>query len=153
MISIRHAESEDFEFICSLSPVLAGGAKFGWHSSEVIQKFQDNYISEMLEETDQTHITLVAEKEGVALGFVHAREREDELSGEHCCTIPLLAVAENAQGKGVGKKLMEAVETWSKEQGFRLLHLEVFATNNQAKGFYQELGFEEETLHMIKPLT
>ncbi len=106
----------------------------------------------MLEDTDVPHITLIAEKDGVALGFIHVREREDELSGERCGTVPLLAVVESSQGKGIGKLLMEAAETWSKDRGFRLLHLEVFSTNSQARSFYKGQGFEEETVHMIKPL-
>ncbi|MDG1750055.1 MAG: GNAT family N-acetyltransferase [Thalassotalea sp.] len=64
----------------------------------------------------------------------------------------LLAVSPSAQKMGVGKLLINSAEAWAKKQGYRLLHLEVFANNNNAQRFYQNLGFEPEMLHMVKPL-
>ena len=136
----------------SLSPSLARGAKLAWHKEDTVQKFQDSYILDMLAETAVQNITLIAEENSLALGFIHTRKHTDEMSGEVCGTVPLLAVAETAQGRGVGKLLMEAAEDWTKTQGWRLLHLEVFAANGPAQGFYQKLGFVPETIHMIKPL-
>ena len=95
---------------------------------------------------------MIAEKNGSSLGFIHVCAHEDSISGEACGTVPLLAVSPEAQGMGVGKLLIVSAESWAKKQGYRLLHLEVFANNGQALNFYQELGFEAETLHMIKPL-
>jgi len=151
-ISIRNAQKTDLPFIHSLSPVLAERAKLDWHKGETVQNFQDNYIVEMMADTTVQNITLIAEKEGVASGFIHVRERKDDISGEDSGTVPLLAVTEKAQGTGAGRLLMEAAESWSKAQGFRLLHLEVFSSNNQAQGFYQNLGFRPETMNMIKSL-
>jgi ribosomal protein S18 acetylase RimI-like enzyme len=47
---------------------------------------------------------------------------------------------------------MKATEKWAKAQGYRLIHLEVFANNDKAQGFYQSIGFKPETLHMVKTL-
>ncbi|MCK0071148.1 GNAT family N-acetyltransferase [Kordiimonas laminariae] len=151
-ITLRTAEESDYPFITSLSPILAQEARFGWHKAETIQKFQDEYIEEMLDEAEEPHITLIADRVGIPLGFVHARETSDELSGEKRCTVPLLAVKEDAQGSGAGKALMKAVEVWAQKQGYRLVHLEVFSTNKQAQGFYRGAGYQEETIHMIKAL-
>ncbi len=151
-MTIRNAVETDRDFIFELSPRLAEVASLTWHADSVVQKMQDDYITKMLEETSAPHTTLIAEKDGVSLGFIHARARKDEISGEACGTVPLLAVSPTAQGMGVGKLLMKAAEVWAKEQGYRLLHLEVFANNDKAHGFYKNLGFEAETLHMIKPI-
>ena len=88
----------------------------------------------------------------IPLGFIHVCTHNDSISGEICGTIPLLAVSPGAQGLGVGKTLMSVAENWAKDLACRLLHLEVFANNKHAKGFYDRLGFLPETLHMIKPL-
>ena len=95
---------------------------------------------------------LIAEKNQQPLGFIHACAHQDSISGEDCGTVPLLAVSPAAQGMGVGKLLMKAAEDWAKQQGYRLLHLEVFANNDKAQGFYQNLGFKAELVHMIKAL-
>ncbi len=151
-ITIRRAEREDRSFIFSLSPILASVAKLAWHRQDTVQKFQDDYISEMLAETSTPNITLIVEREGEPLGFIHSREHTDEISGETCGTVPLLAVSTAAQGAGVGKVLMVEAENWAKKQGYRLLHLEVFANNDQAQGFYKGLGFNPETTIMIKEI-
>jgi ribosomal protein S18 acetylase RimI-like enzyme len=113
---------------------------------------QDEYITENLENKTKPHATLIAEKNGSSLGFIHVCAHKDDISGEICGTVPLLAVSPEAQGMGIGKLLMVSAETWAKKQGYRLLHLEVFANNTKAINFYQKLDFEAETLHMIKAL-
>ncbi|MFT5296759.1 MAG: GNAT superfamily N-acetyltransferase [Colwellia sp.] len=151
-IIIRAAVESDRSFIFQLSPRLAEVAELKWHSDEKIQKMQDDYISEMLIQTPVPHTTLIAEKDSVPLGFIHARSHIDSISGQTCGTVPLLAVFPEKQGLGIGKTLVDSVEVWAKGLGYRLLHLEVFAQNKGAYNFYQKQGFEAETLHMIKQL-
>jgi ribosomal protein S18 acetylase RimI-like enzyme len=61
-----------------------------------------------------------------------------------------LAIATEAEGKGVGKALMNAAEAWSKECGYRYLSLYVFGTNNHARKFYEKLGYDEDSLKLTK---
>ena len=151
-IIIREAVESDHTFIFELSPYLAEVAQLHWHSNDVIQKMQDEYIAQMLANTSEPNVTYIAEVDKELLGFIHARTHKDSISGEVCGTIPLLAVSPKSQGLGVGKQLVEKAEIWAKSSGCRLLHLEVFANNKKASSFYQNIGFEPETLHMIKPL-
>lgn len=152
LIVVREAQEGDHPFIFELSPNLAEVAQLEWHTDDAIQKMQDDYISEMLAETSQPNTTFIAESNNVQLGFIHVRTDKDDISGETCGTIPLLAVLPESQGLGVGKVLIECAEKWAKDLGCRLLHLEVFANNKNAKGFYRNLGFQPETVHMIKPV-
>lgn len=152
IIVIREAEQSDHKFIFGLSPNLAEVAQLEWHTDDVVQRMQDDYISGMLAETSQPNATFIAEINNVQLGFIHVRTHKDEISGETCGTIPLLAVSPKSQGLGVGKALIGYAESWVKELGCRLMHLEVFANNNNAKGFYENLGFKAETIQMIKPI-
>jgi GNAT superfamily N-acetyltransferase len=149
---IRPAQAADRDFIFTLSPGLAEVAELPWHTDAVVQKMQDDYIVEVIDKPVGPQISLIAEKNNIALGFIHACSHKDSISGETCGTVPLLAILPKSQGIGVGRALMQAAESWAKEQGYRLLHLEVFAHNNKAQGFYQNLGFEAETLHMIKEI-
>ena len=152
LIVVREAQENDHPFIFELSPNLAEVAKLEWHTDDVVRTMQDDYISEMLAETLEPNVTFIAESNNVQLGFVHVRTHKDDISGETCGTIPLLAVSPKSQGLGVGKILMGYAENWAKNSGCRLLHLEVFANNQNAKGFYKNLGFKPETIHMIKTI-
>ena len=137
LIVIRKAQEQDRSFIFELSPNLAEVAKLEWHTDDVIYKMQDDYIAEMLAKTSQPNVTFIAESNNVQMGFIHVRIRKDDMSGEDCGTIPLLAVSPKSQGLGVGKILIRYAENWAKNLECRLLHLEVFANNKNAKGFYQ----------------
>lgn len=152
-ITIRDALKTDHDFILSLSPRLAEVAKLSWHDKNTVQQMQDNYILEMLNNAPAPHTTLIAERNGVSIGFIHICSHTDGISNEKCASITLLAVSPNAQKMGVGQQLMQSAELWAKNQNYRLLHLEVFANNNHAQQFYQNLGFKPEMLHMIKPLS
>jgi len=152
LIAIREAQESDHSYMFELSPYLAEVAQLEWHTDDVIQKMQNDYISEMLAETSQPNITFIAEANNESIGFIHVRTHKDSISGETSGTIPLLAVSPKYQGSGVGKLLMEHAEKWAKNLGCRLLHLEVFANNKKADNFYQNIGFKPETVHMIKPI-
>ncbi|WP_085297640.1 GNAT family N-acetyltransferase [Cognaticolwellia mytili] len=151
-IVVRMAIKNDHQFILALSPRLAEVAMLAWHTDDVIQTMQDNYIGEMLAKTSVPHTLLIAEEHKVPLGFIHVKEHIDEISNEACAMVTLLAISPAAQGKGTGQVLMQAAESWAKKQNYRLLHLEVFANNDNAQGFYQHLGFQPEMMTMVKPL-
>ncbi len=151
-INIRTASENDYQFIYELSPRLAEVANLAWHSEEVIQTMQDGYINAVLNDTSVPFTLLIAEDNETSLGFIHVKEHNDEISNEACAMVTLLAVSLVAQGRGVGKLLMQAAERWTKQQGYRLLHLEVFANNDNGQGFYRNLGFQSEMLTMVKQL-
>ena len=153
IVTVRNGSDFDIPFALELSPVLAGVAVLPWHSSEVIEEFQTNYIKKMLLDKNHNSAFFIAEEKGKRLGFIYVCEHQDEISGEKCATIPLLAVEPDSQGKGVGNKLLNKVEAWAVEQGFRLLHLEVFSANENGLKFYQRNDFKADTLSMIKQLS
>jgi ribosomal protein S18 acetylase RimI-like enzyme len=151
-IKIRTATKEDHGYIFELSPRLAEVANLAWHDRDVVQQMQDDYIDAMLIDTSLPFTLLIAEDNATSLGFAHVKEHKDDISGEDCAMITLLAVSPIAQGKGVGLQLMQAAEHWAKQQGYRLLHLEVFANNDNAQEFYQKLEFKPEMITMVKTL-
>ncbi|WP_281612957.1 GNAT family N-acetyltransferase [Flammeovirga sp. SubArs3] len=62
----------------------------------------------------------------------------------HCIEIKNIAVADQFQGKGVGKALLRFIEEVCKKKGF---HKMVIGTGNSSIGqlaLYQQLGFEIE---------
>lgn len=51
-----------------------------------------------------------------------------------------MAVHDKLQGQGVGRKLVQALEIYSKANGFKEVHLDA---RYPARGFYAKLGYEE----------
>lgn len=78
---------------------------------------------------------VVAEQEGVILGFVGAHIILDE---GHITNV---AVIKEARGHGLGRLLMDALMQLAANLGARYLTLEVRASNAVAVALYRSLGF------------
>lgn len=50
-------------------------------------------------------------------------------------------VAPEARRQGVGKQLIDAIETWAAARGFSVLQLMVTSVNHSSSEFYKRLGF------------
>lgn len=99
---------------------------------------------------------LVAERDGVIIGFVTlalATETHSLLQPLRFARVNSVCVASHSRGQGVGRKLMQAAEAWSAEQGARELRLVVMAFNQAAASLYQELGYAVRSHTLTKPLS
>jgi len=65
--------------------------------------------------------------------------------------LEVIVVSEKAEGKGVGKALLEAAENGARERGASSMSLHVFATNARARNIYKRAGYDEELIRCIKP--
>ncbi|RSK29334.1 N-acetyltransferase [Bacillus sp. HMF5848] len=53
-------------------------------------------------------------------------------------------LSQDAQGKGVGKKILEYTLQWCREEKLEKLWLTVFSSNDKAYSLYKSYGFKEE---------
>ena len=63
-----------------------------------------------------------------------------------------IAVAEDAEGMGVGQALLAAAESEARAHGALTITLHVFARNARARGFYEKSGYDGELIRYIKEL-
>jgi ribosomal protein S18 acetylase RimI-like enzyme len=86
------------------------------------------------------------------LGLSLVRLREEMLSHEPSAHLEVLAVAREAEGKGIGRALIVAAENAAQERGALTMTLHVFANNTRARHVYEELGYSGEIIRYIKEL-
>lgn len=82
---------------------------------------------------------LVALLDGRPVGMVSG------VPGERAGTVELISmwVSPTARGRGVGDRLIEAVERWGTEHGATTLRLSVMPGNHQATALYERHGFTD----------
>jgi len=99
-------------------------------------------------------VRVAAGADGTVLGWAHAARQILLESGPRCELLGLVAAAE-ARGAGVGRALVEAVETWAREAALPLVSLRCNVIRAEAHGFYEHLGYQRrKTQHAFrKPLT
>ncbi len=76
----------------------------------------------------------------------------DQITGDRIAHIFLLYVAPEHRRRGIATALMNLGETWALGKGFRAIGLQVFQTNTSAKNLYNQLGYQTQSLSMVKPL-
>lgn len=114
------------------------------------RKYTDEELLEIF--FDPKRPVLVAEEEKKVVGYAFCILQE--VSQSHVLapvkTLYLddLCVDESCRGKGVGKKLYEAVVLLAREMGCYNLTLNVWAFNEGAKGFYESLGMNPQRIYM-----
>ncbi|MBE9128111.1 MULTISPECIES: GNAT family N-acetyltransferase [unclassified Coleofasciculus] len=76
----------------------------------------------------------------------------NQVQGDRHAYVFLLYVMPGYRRQGIGSALMRHAENWARERGDRQLGLQVFQSNQPAVQFYQQLGFQIQSLWMVKPL-
>jgi GNAT superfamily N-acetyltransferase len=106
-----------------------------------------------LEQPADDTLLLVAEDAGEGIvGYIFLTTRIDYFTNLPHAHIEILTVAAGQEGKGVGRRLMEAGEAWARGRGYSQMTLNVFAANERARAVYARLGYEPELVRYRKAL-
>jgi GNAT superfamily N-acetyltransferase len=76
----------------------------------------------------------------------------DQVTGDRHAHIFLLYVDAVHRRRGIGAALVRYAEAWARARGDRQLGLQVFQVNQPARNLYAKLGFQPQSLWMLKPL-
>ncbi|WEV68129.1 GNAT family N-acetyltransferase [Bifidobacterium sp. ESL0769] len=82
----------------------------------------------------------VAVQDGNVVGYVQANTYKATY-GDPAVNVMGLAVSQAARGKGAGRKLMEAVETWAQSINAEEVRLNSAEFRKDAHKFYQAIGY------------
>ena len=126
-------------------PAIISLATHTWHTtySSIISKEQIEYMLQLFynneliasQFSDPSHFFLLAKEENQLLGYSHCYIDQDKLKLSKLYISPL------AQGKGIGKKLLNQIEADMIQLNIHTLILNV-NRNNPALHFYIKMGFE-----------
>ena len=89
---------------------------------------------------------------GSVLGAAYAERAIDYFTEEAHAHLGILAVALEAEGRGVGRALMATMEQWAIDEGYRFVTLNVFAGNDRAAAIYERAGYRTDATKLIKEL-
>ncbi len=126
-VKIRKMAADDLDRVMEI----ASGLKDATHWSRTV------WLEALAGDGAPRRVLLVAVEAGRATGFAVARVLAPQAELES------IAVAAERQGRGVGRRLFAALLTEIEPVGITEVLLEVRASNWEAIGFYQALGFEE----------
>ncbi|MGK7873646.1 MAG: GNAT family N-acetyltransferase [Xenococcaceae cyanobacterium] len=76
----------------------------------------------------------------------------DQVKGDRYTYIFLLYVTGEHRCRGIGSALMDLAQDWAKARGDRQIGLQVFSSNQPALNLYHRLGYQTQSLLMVKSL-
>ena len=76
----------------------------------------------------------------------------DQVQGTRHAHIFLLYVVPEHRQRGIGTSLMRYVEDWARARGDHQIGLQVFQSNTAALNLYNQLGYQTQSLWMVKSL-
>lgn len=86
------------------------------------------------------HITVAADTTGQLSGWLHVEHRTSLKGGERVELMGLV-VASTARRQGIGRKLVNAVESWALTRGVSQLTVRSNAERESSHPFYEALGY------------
>ena len=150
-ISVRSFIPQDKEFILSLVSRFSEFELPEWRHTDEIDNTNRLALLKAMEQLEPESAIFVAEDETTGpVGFIHLQTRTDYFNGEKQGYISDIAVDSSHEGQGIGRMLLETAESWSREQGYALLTLFVFAGNTHAQQIYKRSGFAQDIIRYAK---
>lgn len=113
------------------------------------EKIMRRFLADL---TSSSHSFLfVAVLEDETIGFVSGdlREGSPAFSPKTWASVDDIYVAPGYRSLGVGRALLENVESWAHEKGASGISLQVAAANERGRRFYGGLGFREVSIYQV----
>lgn len=150
-VCVRPAADDDGPAALSLASRLEEGVSPWRDQSNVAHAVRAWVEASISALTDNDRACFVAEENTQVIGFVSVK-RCQHWSGAIEAYIGELMVATTAEGRGVGRALVEEAVDWSQSQGCDRIALETGSANAPALAFYHSLGFEHDEVRLSRGL-
>jgi L-amino acid N-acyltransferase YncA len=140
---IRHADPELDSGACATiyAPYVAGAAT----SFEETPPDADDF-AERIERVSRTHPWLVAEHDGVVVGFAYAAPHRARPAYRWTAETSVY-IAGGHQGNGVGRELYHALIELLRRQGLHVVLAGITLPNDASAGLHRAIGFEQVGLY------
>ncbi len=144
MVTIRAAEVQDIDSLVSLLHVLfAIEEDFAYNKDR-----QRRGLAMMLE--NPKGCVLVAETVGQVIGMCTGQIIVSTAEGGPALLVEDVVVLEAWRGRGVGRQLLEWLDTWTAARGISRLQLLADRSNTAVLGFYEKLGWQPTALVCLR---
>jgi len=121
---------------------------------ELSQEQDFSHLARTVEQylSKETPLWWVLDEDSAPVACIWAGSAIDQITGDHIPHIFLLYVVPEHRRRGIATALMSHVEAWAKARGDRAIGLQVFQANAIALNLYNQLGYQTQSLSMVKPL-
>ncbi len=130
---VRPLEARDLDDVVALDRKIAGRGRRGYFEKRLASALR----------SPETHIQVAAERDGVLIGFALARVLRGEFGRtDPAVLIEAITVDPGCQRRGIGRRLIAAIEDVMRRKGIRKMKTQAAWTDHEVLRFLDSLGFE-----------
>lgn len=118
-------------------------------TSSEAEKTMRRFLADLT--TSSLSFLFVAVLDGETIGFISGdlREGSPTFHPKTWASVDDVYVASGYRSLGVGRALLENVESWAREKDASGISLQVAAANERGRDFYERLGFREVSVYEV----
>ena len=122
-------------------------------SRQTVEEHVAQQVAKLRQESGFPNEVFMAKTDdGTPAGFVWVAKTHNDFTGQLEASLLNQYVAEPYRGQGLGRRLMETAEEWTRQQGLPRISLSVGVRNRLAQRLYETLGYQVDMLRMTKKL-
>lgn len=103
-------------------------------------------MSERIAQAQREHAWLVAELDGIVVGYAYATQYRDRAAYAHVCESSVY-LSPSATGRGLGRALYAALLERLRELGYEVVIAGIVLPNAASRGLHVAMGFEHVGTH------
>lgn len=143
IITIREAQEQDYKELMKLYDAFYNGKR------NFVSHKEDSFASVL---KDSSSYVFVAEEEGKLIGFITGSSRFVVRYPKQIMQLDELFVSVSHRKKGVGGRLMEAIEEKARDLDCANIYIETHTDNTKAHKLYELHGFKNTGIYFKKIL-
>jgi ribosomal protein S18 acetylase RimI-like enzyme len=121
--------------------------------AEPTRAFGEWYFERLLKEVRENQgAILVATHDGAPCGLVAGYDAEDPEARSRYFYIAELSVSEPVRGRGIGARLIAAMEDIARARNYKTVVIGVLATSGRVHALYNRLGYRDYAVRLRKTL-
>lgn len=145
MILIRKAESQDTSGMLSLLKEL-----FSIEEDFVFDAEKAKKGLELILKDGKRSLIMLAEENKEIIGMASVQLVISTAEGGYSGLIEDVVVKKALRGKGVGRKLLESIETWARENNVKRIQLLADKSNAPALNFYKKNSWDSTSMICLR---
>ena len=136
----KSLDKVDLQELCDATEeAIIGGGGFGWISPPSLKMLQNYWKGVLL---IPERVLIVGKLDNVIAGSVQIiKPAKNNEAQSHSCILSTFFFAPWARGFGLAKEVFRKAETKAKQDGFKVMNLEVRETQSRAIQLYEQAGF------------
>lgn len=105
-------------------------------------------IKTLIQSDDSELVVVQIEEELVGCGYARIEKSNPHWQHDFYAYLGFMYVKPEHRGKGIVRKVIDALIDWSKNKGVTEIQLEVYSDNQPAVKAYERAGFTRDTMRM-----